>query len=183
MSSAPAQVCCCRTAAHVWRASGARADVPDTGARCGSSCQIVLGMTRLCPPPAPPLPRLPLGFQYNACTAPGLPTTGLCFCSLLHAVVACRTVCQRSRDRQKPAKNANQTPLPWGHMGTWCSGITSASHAEGPGFNPQCVHISSAPPRPALKAVGRVCNAKKLGNWPSGMGPNIPVCAAPCIEE
>ena len=23
--------------------------------------------------------------------------------------------------------------------GTWCSGITSASHAEGPGFNPQCV--------------------------------------------
>ena len=24
-------------------------------------------------------------------------------------------------------------------MGTWCSGITSASHAEGPGFNPQCV--------------------------------------------
>ena len=25
--------------------------------------------------------------------------------------------------------------------GTWCSGITSASHAEGPGFNPQCVHL------------------------------------------
>ena len=25
-------------------------------------------------------------------------------------------------------------------VGTWCSGITSASHAEGPGFNPQCVH-------------------------------------------
>ena len=24
-------------------------------------------------------------------------------------------------------------------MGTWCSGITSALHAEGPGFNPQCV--------------------------------------------
>ena len=24
--------------------------------------------------------------------------------------------------------------------GAWCSGITSASHAEGPGFNPQCVH-------------------------------------------
>ena len=24
--------------------------------------------------------------------------------------------------------------------GTWCSGITSASHAGGPGFNPQCVH-------------------------------------------
>jgi hypothetical protein len=26
-------------------------------------------------------------------------------------------------------------------LGTWCSGITSASHAEGPGFNPLCVHI------------------------------------------
>ena len=25
-------------------------------------------------------------------------------------------------------------------MGTWCSGFTSASHTEGPGFNPQCVH-------------------------------------------
>ena len=24
--------------------------------------------------------------------------------------------------------------------GTWCSGITSAPHAEGPGLNPQCVH-------------------------------------------
>ena len=27
--------------------------------------------------------------------------------------------------------------------GTWCSGITSAPHAEGPGFNPQCVHCES----------------------------------------
>ena len=26
-------------------------------------------------------------------------------------------------------------------QGTWCSGITSASHAEGPGFKSQCVHI------------------------------------------
>lgn len=25
--------------------------------------------------------------------------------------------------------------------GTWCSGITSASHAEGPGFKSQCVHL------------------------------------------
>ena len=25
--------------------------------------------------------------------------------------------------------------------GTWCSGITSAPHAEGPGLNPQCVHV------------------------------------------
>ena len=29
-----------------------------------------------------------------------------------------------------------------GSSGTWCSGITSASHAEGPGFNPQCVQLS-----------------------------------------
>ena len=28
--------------------------------------------------------------------------------------------------------------------GTWCSGITSASHAEGPGLNPQCVHAQHA---------------------------------------
>ena len=26
------------------------------------------------------------------------------------------------------------------HSGTWCSGITSAPHAEGPGFKSQCVH-------------------------------------------
>ena len=25
-------------------------------------------------------------------------------------------------------------------LGTWCSGITTASHAEGPGFKSQCVH-------------------------------------------
>ena len=28
-------------------------------------------------------------------------------------------------------------------LGTWCSGITSASHAEGPGFKSQCVHFVS----------------------------------------
>ena len=26
-------------------------------------------------------------------------------------------------------------------LGTWCSGITPAQHAGGPGFNPQCVHF------------------------------------------
>ena len=26
-------------------------------------------------------------------------------------------------------------------QGTWCSGITSASHADGPGFKSQCVHL------------------------------------------
>ena len=28
-----------------------------------------------------------------------------------------------------------------GFKGTWCSGITSASHAEGPGLKSQCVHL------------------------------------------
>ena len=27
------------------------------------------------------------------------------------------------------------------HSGTWCSGITSAPHAEGSGFKSQCVHV------------------------------------------
>ena len=31
------------------------------------------------------------------------------------------------------------------NAGTWCSGITSALHAEGPGFNPQCVHNCCTP--------------------------------------
>jgi hypothetical protein len=31
----------------------------------------------------------------------------------------------------------------WCLQGTWCSGITSASHAEGPGFKSQCVHFPS----------------------------------------
>ena len=29
-------------------------------------------------------------------------------------------------------------------VGTWCNGNTSAPHAEGPGFNPQCAHTSAA---------------------------------------
>ena len=32
-------------------------------------------------------------------------------------------------------------PNSFQQMGTWCSGITSASHAEGPGFKSQCVHF------------------------------------------
>ena len=41
--------------------------------------------------------------------------------------------------------------------GTWCSGITSASHAEGPGLKSQCVHLRQTMPGvqhiriPALK--------------------------------
>ena len=29
-------------------------------------------------------------------------------------------------------------------VGAWCSGITSAPHAEGPGFKSQCVHVCSS---------------------------------------
>ena len=38
--------------------------------------------------------------------------------------------CVCVRDLLKPVK------------GTWCSGITSSSHAEGPRLNPQCVHTT-----------------------------------------
>ena len=36
-------------------------------------------------------------------------------------------------------ESISQSPL---LTGTWCSGITSASHAEGPGFKSQCVHFA-----------------------------------------
>ena len=55
---------------------------------------------------------------------------------------------QRIRKREKRSKwcslkvvaqYSSHTIASWG---TWCSGITSASHAEGPGFKSQCVHLS-----------------------------------------
>ena len=51
-----------------------------------------------------------------------------------------------------------------GALCTSCSGITAASHAEGPGFKSQCVHFSKL-----LKAVPLRCHpceahAPKLGN-------------------
>ena len=33
-----------------------------------------------------------------------------------------------------------KTPRSGPQQGTWCSGITPAQHAGGPGFTPQCVH-------------------------------------------
>ena len=48
------------------------------------------------------------------------------------------------------------------HTGAWCSGITSASHAEGPGFKSQCVHIG----------IGRVGTW-----WVGGCGVGVCVCA------
>ena len=44
--------------------------------------------------------------------------------------------------------------------GTWCSGITSASHAEGPGFNPQCVQFQLQ----AVDEEGAASNAVERTN-------------------
>ena len=44
----------------------------------------------------------------------------------------------RSRARQKPRWPPGACE---GSKGTWCSGITPAQHAGGPGLNPQCVHL------------------------------------------
>ena len=42
--------------------------------------------------------------------------------------------------------------IPRTHLkGLWCSGITSASHAEGPGLNPQQVHIATRAPHARLQ--------------------------------
>ena len=57
-------------------------------------------------------------------------------------------------------KNARQIAT-----GTWCSGITSASHAEGPGFKSQCVHSCAAVLQCTL------------------LGPSRARAAAPCNHE
>ena len=53
--------------------------------------------------------------------------------------------CVRKRNAIDPAAPAQEVNLmrcvPLLLKGTWCSGITSASHAEGPGFKSQCVHF------------------------------------------
>ena len=46
--------------------------------------------------------------------------------------------------------------------GTWCSGITSASHAEGPGFKSQCVHFAIAPCSQLLHRNRNSRGAKKF---------------------
>lgn len=55
------------------------------------------------------------------------------------------------------AGNALNFPCaPWARLsasGAWCSGITSASHAEGPGFKSQCVQFLPGKP-PARSSDG-----------------------------
>jgi hypothetical protein len=53
--------------------------------------------------------------------------------------------------------NGSAGPLPFLQTGTWCSGVTSASHAEGPGLKSQCVRFvihmpSSTRVAPELRA-------------------------------
>ena len=43
-----------------------------------------------------------------------------------------------------------RTCLSQGLQGRWCSGITPAHHAGGPGFNPQCAHVLMLCCLPAL---------------------------------
>ena len=76
---------------------------------------------------------------------------------------------RRSREARKPSQrcdgergstgiqrksDANGLAHELKYVGTWCSGITSAQHAGGPGFNPQCVHWSIAM---ALTSCHRCC--------------------------
>ena len=72
--------------------------------------------------------------------------------------------------------------------GTWCSGITSGSHAEGPGFNPQCVQLARcltlrcadysrpktrAPATPDDSGLPSEIGCKLYPNRLQGMQPNL----------
>ena len=47
------------------------------------------------------------------------------------------------RKSQTKTSNPKRNSCVKAVLGTWCSGFTSALHAEGPGFNPQCVHFAA----------------------------------------
>ena len=48
--------------------------------------------------------------------------------------------CSRDANRQEQLQAHSLNIWPDIFKGTWCSGITPAQHAGGPGFNPQRVH-------------------------------------------
>ena len=50
------------------------------------------------------------------------------------------------------------------HVGTWCSGITSASHAEGPGFKSQCVHFAVSTINPSTHSESQF-DLHDMINW------------------
>ena len=56
------------------------------------------------------------------------------------ALRGCRKPARSRVKKRKCVLNSSNARAIHMHAGTWCSGITSALHAEGPGFNPQCVH-------------------------------------------
>ena len=52
----------------------------------------------------------------------------------------CRLLRRKSQTKtSNPKRNSCVKAV----LGTWCSGTTSALHAEGPGFNPQCVNFAA----------------------------------------
>ena len=51
-----------------------------------------------------------------------------------------RAALGRRRPRAAQGRRPQKTPKTSTQRGTWCSGITPAQHAGGPGFNLQCVH-------------------------------------------
>ncbi len=55
-----------------------------------------------------------------------------------------RKLKQKFQKRKKQRKRHSTPRLAaTSRKGTWCSGITPAQHAGGPGFNPQCVHFGT----------------------------------------
>ena len=60
--------------------------------------------------------------------------------SIVGSTVADPAQVQRCPDGGDCGKE-NRTSGDYLSMGLWCSGITSALHAEGPGLNPQWVHV------------------------------------------
>ena len=64
-------------------------------------------------------------------------------------------------------------------LGAWCSGITSASHAEGPGLNPQCVQLCVASCSIAKAGRGRRVGLSFSFSSPLLSSPLLPCSVLP----
>ena len=69
------------------------------------------------------------------------------------------------RGRDAIGRGPEKTPKTCSQRGTWCSGITPAQHAGGPGFNPQRVHHGRWPKTrfrakhsPKIGSRAQICN-------------------------
>ena len=79
------------------------------------------------------------------------------------------------------------------HRGTWCSGITPAQHAGGPGLNPQRVHLygasssvalrKRAPPQPGTPPPQAAGQAACDATAPGPMAPLAIRCAGACGDR